>query len=132
MAGIVAGIVAFFLGWVIYGMLLMDFYQSNVGTATGVSRDEGTMVWWALIAGNLCMGLFFAYIFGRWANISTAATGAKAGAMIGLLMGAGWDLTMYATTNISNLTGAIVDIIVTGVMSAIIGAIAAWMLGRGN
>lgn len=25
MAGLVAGIAAFFLGWIIYGMLLMDF-----------------------------------------------------------------------------------------------------------
>lgn len=132
MAGIVAGIVAFFLGWVIYGMLMMDFYATNVGTATGVMRAESEMVWWALIAGNLAMGLLYAYIFGRWAGISNAATGAQAGGMIGLLIGCAYNLTFYGTSNMMNLTGALVDIVVTAVIAAIVGAVAAWMLGRGN
>ena len=132
MAGLVAAVVSFFLGWAIYGMLLMDFYATNVGTATGVMRTESEMVWWALIVGNLCTGLLFAYIYGRWASITSASTGAQAGAMIGLLIGGSWNLMMYGTSNLSNLTGTLVDIVVYTVMSAIVGAVAAWMLGRGN
>ncbi len=132
MAGIVAGIVGFFLGWVVYGMLLSSFYEANAGSATGVMRGESDMIWWALIAANLCWGLLMAYIYGRWANISTAATGAQAGAVIGLLIAGAWDFMMYATTNMTNLTGALVDIVAYAVMTAIVGAVAAWMLGRGN
>lgn len=132
LAGIVAGIVGFFLGWVVYGMLLSSFYEANAGSATGVMRGESDMIWWALIAGNLCWGLLMAYIYGRWANISTAATGAQAGAVIGLLIAGAWDFMMYATTNMTNLTGALVDIVAYAVMTAIVGAVAAWMLGRGN
>jgi hypothetical protein len=128
-AGLVTGVVAFLLGWLFYGILLMDFFESNAGNATGVSRGE-SMIWWALIAGNLIWGIFFAYIFGKWANISTAMTGAKAGAIIGLLLGAGWGLIYYGTSDIMNLTATIVDILVTGVTSAIMGAVAGWMLGR--
>jgi hypothetical protein len=131
-AGIVAGIVGFILGGVTYGILLMDFMSSNGGSATGVMRAESEMVYWALAVGNLCWGLLMAYIYGRWANISTAATGAQAGAVIGFLIAASWDLMYYATTNMMNLTATLVDIVVYTVMTAIVGAVAAWMLGRGN
>lgn len=131
-AGLVAGIVAFFLGWIVWGMLLAGMSDTMSGTATGVSRGEDEMIWWALIVGNLFFGLLYAYIFGRWANISTAATGAKAAAMIALIMSVSWDLTMYATTNLMSLNGVIIDIIASTVVSAVIGAVAAWMLGRGN
>ncbi|MCF8237419.1 MAG: hypothetical protein K9I85_04630 [Saprospiraceae bacterium] len=132
MSGLVAGIVAFFLGWIVWGMILMGMSESMSGSATGVSRGEDDMIWWALIVGNLLFGFLYAYIFGRWANITTAATGAKAGAMIGLIMSASWDLTMYGTTNVMTLNGVFIDIIASTVVSAIIGAVAAWMLGRGN
>ena len=131
MAGLVAGIVAFFAGWLIWGIALSGIMESHMGSATGVSRGED-MIWWALVVGQLLMGFVYAYIFGRWANISTAATGAKAGAVIGFLIAASWDLTMYATTHISTLTGSIIDIIASTVASAIVGAVAGWMLGRGN
>jgi hypothetical protein len=128
-AGLVTGVVAFFLGWLFYGILLMDFFESNAGGATGVSRGD-SMIWWALIAGNLIWGIFFAYIFGKWASISTAATGASAGAILGLLVGAGLGLIYYGTSDIMNLMGTVVDIAVSVVSGAILGAVAGWMLGR--
>jgi len=130
-AGLVAGIVYFLLGWLLYGMLLMPTFESMQGSATGVSRGED-MVWWALIAGNLLGGLLLAYIFGRLANINTVAAGAQAGAMIGFLMASAWDLMIYGTTHLSTLGGALLDIVVWAIMTAIAGAVAAWMLGRGN
>ncbi|MBK7342172.1 MAG: hypothetical protein IPJ06_03040 [Saprospiraceae bacterium] len=130
-SGLVAGIVAFFLGWIVWGMILAGMEDTMAGTATGVSRGED-MIWWALIVGNLLFGFFYAYLYGRWANITTAATGAKAGGIIGLITAASWDLTMYGTTNIMSLNGALIDIVASAVVSAIIGGVAAWMLGRGN
>lgn len=132
MSGLVAGIVAFFLGWIVWGMILSGMSESMAGTATGVARGEDEMIWWALIVGNLLMGFFFAYIFGRWANITNPMTGMKAGGIIGLLISASWDFTMYGTTHLMNLNGTIIDIIASGVVSALVGATAAWMLGRGN
>ncbi|MBL7843133.1 MAG: hypothetical protein JNK44_04650 [Cyclobacteriaceae bacterium] len=41
-----AGFVVFFLlGWLFYGILLMDFNAANSGTASGVMREETEMVW---------------------------------------------------------------------------------------
>lgn len=127
-AGVVGGIVYFFLGWIIYGMLLMDFMSSH-GQGASYMRADGDMVWWALLLGNICGGLLLAMIFGRWGSISTWQTGAAAGAVIGLLMGASFDLTMYGTSTLMDMTGTVVDILVYGVMGAVGGAVVAWVLG---
>ncbi len=128
-AGLIGGIVAFFLGWLVYGMLLTDFFKANGGGATGVDRAPEEMVMWAMIVGHLAFGLLVAIIFGRWASISTPATGAKAGAVLGFLVGL-TALIDYGVTNISNLTGVLVNAVVLAVITAIMGAAVAWWLGR--
>ena len=131
-SGIVGGIVSFFAGYLIYGLVMMDFFAKNAGTATGVMRGQTEMVWWALIAGCIFMGLNFSYIFNRWANINTLAAGASAGAVIGLLMTAGFDLIMYANTNVSNLTGTVVDILTGAIMGAVTGGAVGMANGWGK
>lgn len=131
-SGIAGGIVAFLLGYLIYGLLLVDFFTHNAGTATGLMRANNEMVWWALILGNLLFGLLYSYVFNKWANIHTMGSGAGAGLVLGLLMAAATDFTMYATTNISTITGTLVDILCGGVMAAIVGAVVGWMNGMGK
>ncbi len=129
-AGLIGGITAFILGFLFYGVLLTDFFAKNGGGATGVERAPEEMVWWAMIIGHLALGFLFAVIYGRWANISTFATGAKAGAVIGLLMGLGYDMIWYGTSNVMNLTATLTDIAVTVIFGAILGGVVAWWLGR--
>ena len=131
-SGIIGGIVSFFAGYLIYGLLLMDFFAKNAGTATGVMKAQSEFVWWALIAGSIFQGLLFSYIFNKWANINTMAAGASGGAVIGLLMTAGFDMIMFGTSNLSNLTAACVDIIGGAVMGAIVGAVVGMMNGMGK
>lgn len=127
-AGVAGGVVFFLLGWLLYGTLLMSFFEGQMGGASGVNKDP--MEFWALIVGNLTWGILLAVIFGRWAGIKTLNTGAMAGAVIGLLASMSWDLTMYGTTNLSTLTGVIVDVLVMTVMSAVAGAVVGMVLGR--
>ena len=75
LATLVGFVVFFLLGWLVYGMLLMDFYANNAGSATGVMRAEDEMIWWALILGNLFQTYLLVYIFGNWANITTFSDG---------------------------------------------------------
>ena len=123
-------VVLFIMGWLLYGMLLMDFFQSNSGTATGVVREETDMVWWALIGGNILQAYLLVYVFGKWANINTFAGGFQNGLVLGLIWGYAYDLTTYGTTNITNLTGALVDPLVMGIMMATAGGVIGWMLGK--
>lgn len=130
MATLAGFVVIFLLGWLLYGMLLMDFFMSNTGTATGVQRDESEMVWWALALGNLCMAYLLVYIFGKWANVTTFSGGLQNGAIIGLIIGFAFDLTMYGTSNLMNLTATLVDPLVTAVMMGVTGGVIGMVLGR--
>lgn len=128
-AGLIGGIVAFILGWLVYGMALSGFFQANHGSATGVDRAPEEMVFWAMIVGHLAIGYLLAIIYGRWANISTPETGAKAGAVLGALMGL-IALIDYGVSNVSNLNAILANVVVEAVILAIVGAAVAWWLGR--
>ncbi|MEN6456067.1 MAG: hypothetical protein ABFD10_17585 [Prolixibacteraceae bacterium] len=130
LAGIAGAVVYFLLGWLFYGILLMNFMTENAGSATGVAKEP--MLMWALALGDLFWGFLLAVIFGCWTNIRTWLAGAKAGAIIGLLMGAGIDLMMYGTSNLYNCTALVVDVIVVIIMTAIVGAVVAAILGSGG
>lgn len=130
LAGLAGGAVYFFLGWLLYGMLLMSFFEAHQGAgAAGATRAETDMVWWAMILGNLAAGMVLAIIFGRWANISTVKTGAAAGAVIAGLVALSYDLMIYSTTTMSDLTGVLADVVVYAIMGAAAGAVVAWVLG---
>jgi hypothetical protein len=130
MATLAGFVVFFFMGFLLYGMLLMDFFMANAGSATGVYREDAEMVWWALALGNLLQSYLLVYIFSKWTNITTFASGLQAGAMIGLILGLGYDLTMYGTSNISNLTATLVDPLVVAVMMGATGGVIGIVLGR--
>ncbi|MBV9987279.1 MAG: DUF1761 domain-containing protein [Chitinophagaceae bacterium] len=120
-SGIVGAIVSFFAGYLIYGTLLMDFFKHNTGSATGVPREMSEIIWWSLIVANLCWGLLYSYILNR-AGANSLGAGAGTGFVIGLLFTAAADLTMYATSNVSNSTGTFADIACGAVMGLIVGA----------
>ena len=131
-AGLVGAVVAFVLGYLFWGLLLADFFASNAGSATGVMREDSDTQWIPMILGHLSWGFLLAYIFGRWASISTAVTGAKAGAILGFLIAFSSDMISLGTSHVSTWTSAIADIVVMTVIFSIVGAVVGWMLGRGG
>ena len=129
-AGLVGAVVFFLLGWLLYGMLLMGFFQANAGSATGVMKEMPNLG--LIFLGNLASGILVAYIFDKWAGIRTFGSGLKAGAWLGLLFGATSSFISLGTANVLNSTAAIVDIGVMLVMYAIAGGIIAAVLGAMN
>jgi hypothetical protein len=128
-ATLTGGMAFFFLGFLAYAVVFESFFVDHAGTATGVMNTE--MVWWPLILGNLAHAALLTYIFMKWANITTFGSGINAGATIGFLISLGFDMITYDTTNIIDLTGAIVDVFIYTVMCGIVGGIIGWILGRG-
>ena len=120
---LVGGIAFFIMGYLIYGLLLEGFFTANMGTATGAQRAMDEIVWWALVVANLSLAALISYIFLKWAHISTFKSGLRAGAAIGLFLNVSIDLMMYSTSNLMNLTAAVVDIIVWTIAVAIVGGI---------
>jgi len=126
-AGVMTGVFAFFFGWLVFGIIFPD--STDYGVA-GLGRPEGEMVWWAMIASNLLWGLFLAYVFIRWASISTWWTGFKAALVIGFLVTAAFDTGMYSMTNMFSLSSMLLDILINTVYTGILGAFAGWIIGK--
>lgn len=125
---LVGAVVLFLLGFVVYAVLLESFYTANAGSAAGVSKENMNMP--LLFVGNLAMGALLTYIYLQWAGISTFGAGFKAGLIIGLLATLSWNLIMYSTTNIMNLTGTLVDVVVYALMIGITGGVIGLVIGQ--
>lgn len=130
MAGIAGGLTFFLLGWLFYGVLLMDFMAANSGNIAGLHKEPMEM--WALILGNLAWGFLFAIIMGCWSSGLSMGKGLCRGAIIGLLAATYMDMVMFATTNTTTLTCVLVDMAVMTIMGAISGAIVTLVLNWGN
>ena len=116
---VVGGLVLFFLGYLIFGIIFADFFAANAGTATGVQKDPFNFV--ALGIGQLLWGAALTLILG-WASVSSVGRAARVSALVGLLFFFGIDLTMFATTNTSTLLATVVDPILAAALFAVAGA----------
>jgi hypothetical protein len=125
--GIIGGIAFFFLGWLIYGIILTNYMMANGNQCAARPMDQ--FVWPALILSNLGWGFFVAVIF-NWTNTLDWKDGALKGALLGLLTSFSIDLGYYSTTTMySSLAPLFVDILAVVVMVAIGGALIAWAMG---
>ena len=129
-AALIGFVVNFLGGYLIYDLLLGNFYGSHQGLQ-GIGKETPDM--WAVALGCLTFSLLLAYIFGRWAGIKTPKTGFQAGAVIGLLFGIASYSWIFGT---SNMWDSPVMIAVEGLTMAVLagctGAAIGWWLGRGE
>lgn len=130
LGGITGGVALFLEGWVIYGILLMDYSTANYNQC--MNRPMQEMIWWSLILSNLALGFLLATIL-SWSNTTGIMAGAKIAGITGLLLSLSMDLSYYSmTTMYVNPSVIVVDVIVYTVYLAIAGAIVAWVMGMGK
>jgi len=129
-AAVVGAIASFLLGWVVYGMLLVDYFKSNTVQYEGMMLPEGEMKLWAIFISNLASSWLFAWLFSRM-NVRTFAGGFQTGAIINFVWALAIDMMFYSMMNwFANSTIIVVDVIVNAIFGGIIGGIIAMMLGR--
>lgn len=121
-SGIVGGIVNFLLGWLLYGILFADYFP-NPG-------EETSQMMIMILLGCLTYGLFIAYIFVKWAQISTLASGAKAGAIIGLFLALYFNFFNLAMNAEATYQIFGLDLVLAIVSTGITGAVIAWVNGK--
>ena len=130
LAGLVGGVVHFIAGFVIYAKLLHSFMEANMNNCAMLPMDQMNMILMGL--SSLCFGLLMAFIL-SWANVSNLQTGLIKGAIVGILYALWLCLCMHSlSTTYSNTTAMVVDVLAATVMSALVGGVVGWMLGRGN
>jgi len=126
LAGFAGGVVNFFLGWLLYGILLMSFFEANTQHYEGLAKEMPIM--WLTALTCLATGYFLAFIFYRWANISTWKGGFIGGLIIGLFIGLIYDLSFLSMWNFYNVKAALVDILLAGLTHSITGLVVGMVL----
>ncbi len=122
------GIAYFLIGWLVWGILLMDFYTANFNQCSG--RPEMEMIWWALIVSNLSIALLLT-LFLKWSGAKGIVDGLKTGALFGFLYAFTLDLGFYSmTTMFNNFTAIVVDIVVNTLVMAVLGLIIVLTWGK--
>ena len=127
--GLLGGVINFFAGWLVWGILLMDFMSKHATNSSAFRPQEG-MIFWALIVGNLCFGFLVAYIL-YMADIRSARSGAIIGAISGALMTAAFDFNIYAQMDLYDISIVLPDILASAFVTGLVGAAVGWYYGRG-
>ena len=119
--GIVGGIVDFLLGWLLWGMLFRDAFPPT---------DESQMNMMFIFLGCLTFGFFISYIFAKWAGISSAITGAKAGAVIALFLSLFNNFFHGSNTLTPDYQSFALDVALTVFCGAVVGAVIGLINGK--
>jgi hypothetical protein len=129
LAGVIAGVVAFLGGWLVYGMALQGFMEENLNQCASIPMDDMNMG--LMFAGNLCWGLTYAFIL-AWAGTNSLMGGIKNAALIALFSSLSMTLQTHSMTTVySNTTAIAVDVLASVVISSLMGAAIGWFYGRG-
>lgn len=127
--GTVFGGIAFFLlGWLIYGILLMDFSMANTNQC--MNRPMGDMVWWAIIVSNLLSALLLTLVL-KWSGAKGIMDGLKTGAIFGFLLSLSIDLGYWSmTTMFNNSLALLVDVLVATLFWALVALVIVLLWGK--
>ncbi len=126
-SGLAGGVVIFLGGYVVYGMIMMNYFMSNMISYPGLLKDP--MDLWSMAAGNTIMGILLAYIL-NLGGTPSAKRGATIGAITFFLIALSVNLVMYAQMNINTLPACFVDSICMALLGALAGAVIGWIQGR--
>lgn len=125
---IFGGIAYFLLGWLVWGILLMDFLSGNMNQCA--NRPDDGMVWWAIIVSNFVLALLLTMIL-KWAEAKSITDGLKYGALFGLLYALSVSLSSWSmTTMYSNIGALVTDTLASTAILAVIGLIIVLTWGK--
>lgn len=117
----------FLMGWLAFGVLLMDFTAAQVKPYPGLIKQMPDL--WAVGLANLLFGSLLAYVF-RKSGTRTAAGGLVAGLIVSFLVMCMFDLYIYAQMDLYSGTYFVVDVLANTLMGGVSGAFLGWWLGR--
>ena len=119
LAALAAAVVAFLAGWLIYGILLMGFFEANTQSYEGLIKEE--MNFLLMFLSNLSWSLMLAFVYNKFGGKKTLCKAVGFSALIGALISLGVDLMFLSSWNYYTNIAVVVDVIATGVMFAAMG-----------
>ncbi len=128
---IVAAIIFFMGGWLLYGVALHSYFDGTLSaTARTVMNTEPNFG--PLAVSELAFGLLFSYVLVKWASMRTFVGGAIGGATMIFLMSFAWDMQMSAFFKDMHVGSTYVPMIVDLLCAIALGALAGGAIGLIN
>lgn len=127
--GIAGGIVIFFAGFLIYGILLMDFFAANANSIPGLTKEP--MEIWAVGLGNIIWGIILAYTLSL-GKIKSGLKGGIHGAYLFFLFGLGYNFVLFGQYNLMPLLSSFVDAFCMAILGGTSGLAIGWLLGKNS
>ena len=119
--GVVAGLVHFFVGFLLYAVLFAGYLSKHMTpSALVANRRAGSEVVSFIFLSCLCYGFLLSYFFTKGRSHSLK-DGLLTGAITGFLYACAVNANLYATTTILTPEVIIVDIILYTFMSTLMG-----------
>lgn len=132
LAGLAAGIVAFLLGWLLFGILLMGYFESNTLSYEGLMKSEEEFNYLGMLLANILTGILIAWLLWRM-GVTSIGKGLSDGFTIGLLIYGSMALYYYSMMNwYTGIMPMVVEILANSLWTAVIGGVAAAVLGAGR
>ncbi|SFB66729.1 hypothetical protein SAMN04487891_101157 [Flagellimonas taeanensis] len=121
LATLVGAVVMFFLGYLVWGIATVDFFEKH--SSINAMKEVPDMGMIAL--SNLIAVFALSTLYGKWARgHHSLSQGFQFGVWIGVFTGLGLGLLNYGTTELMDLTGymaeAVLEIVFYGILGAII------------
>ena len=113
-------------GYLIFDVVLRDFYLDNVGFAIDAFR-AGTVIWALALANLSFSALITLYVINNPGAL-TVRRGFVTGFVVGFLVWLGIDSTTYALTHLWSLTILIVNPVMAAIHNGIAGGAIAFVL----
>lgn len=130
LAGSIAGGIAMYLsGFLLFGLLLNDYFAANAHQYAGLQKDPPEMI--SLFLFNLVWAGLLCFVFVKWAGVKDFVSGMAGGAIIMLFVVLGMALQFTAFMNLYiGVAPIIVNIAVTTILGAISGGVIGFVLGK--
>ena len=129
-ATLIGGIAYFFSGWLVYGLLLNDLMAAPPDLAQVVTYPEEEFKIGYMALSCLVWGALLAFIFMRWANISTFMGGLKGGAILAALISLSVGLGLASQYKVWSIQTTLADVIGGAITTGLAGGLIGWYLGR--
>jgi len=129
LAALAGTVVAFLLGWLIYGLLLDGFMKSHTTVYPGLMREMDASYMILILISNFLMALFMTFIFQRWAKFEHLSQGLIAGMFFGFFFALCYDLYVLGQFNLFSVSAVVADVIASAVINGITGIVIVWVLG---
>ena len=126
------GIAYFFLGWLIFGILLRDLtaLPADISAVIEIPPEQFKISF--MIISCFVMGGLHSLILGRWAGVSTFMGGLKVSAIVGVLITLSVGLGMSSMYKMNSLDQILINMVGDAVCSGLAGGLVGWYLGRGK